>query len=125
MSVSENLLSAEGRAFYRTAMKLLNDAGARFLVGGAYAYERYTTIARHTKDFDIFVHPSDFDRVCAVFSTAGYHTELTFPHWLGKVYSGDDFVDIIFGSGNGVALDRKSTRLNSSHIQKSRMPSSA
>ena len=35
----------------------------------------------------------------------------------------------IFGHGNvaGVAqaLDRKSTRLNSSHIQKSRMPSSA
>ena len=32
-----------------------------------------------------------------------------------------------FGEGNQapVALDRKSTRLNSSHIQKSRMPSSA
>ena len=27
--------------------------------------------------------------------------------------------------GEGVSLDRKSTRLNSSHIQKSRMPSSA
>ena len=27
--------------------------------------------------------------------------------------------------GNYVTLDRKSTRLNSSHIQKSRMPSSA
>ena len=27
--------------------------------------------------------------------------------------------------GGGAALDRKSTRLNSSHIQKSRMPSSA
>ena len=29
------------------------------------------------------------------------------------------------GTGMGVQLDRKSTRLNSSHIQKSRMPSSA
>ena len=33
-------------------------------------------------------------------------------------------VVMVFSSG-GVALDRKSTRLNSSHIQKSRMPSSA
>ena len=29
------------------------------------------------------------------------------------------------GAGGGYTLDRKSTRLNSSHIQKSRMPSSA
>ena len=29
------------------------------------------------------------------------------------------------GSDYGIYLDRKSTRLNSSHIQKSRMPSSA
>ena len=30
-----------------------------FLVGGAYAFERYTGIARHTKDFDLFIHPRD------------------------------------------------------------------
>ena len=29
------------------------------------------------------------------------------------------------GTGHGAGKDRKSTRLNSSHIQKSRMPSSA
>ena len=34
-----------------------------------------------------------------------------------------EFVSIIGPSGSG--KDRKSTRLNSSHIQKSRMPSSA
>ena len=26
-----------------------------FLVGGAYAFARYTGIERHTKDFDVFV----------------------------------------------------------------------
>ena len=33
---------------------------------------------------------------------AGCETELTFPHWLGKAYRGDDFCDVIFSSGNGV-----------------------
>ena len=33
--------------------------------------------------------------------------------------------DIQAGQGKMVEVDRKSTRLNSSHIQKSRMPSSA
>ena len=32
---------------------------------------------------------------------------------------------ILFSDTMGVSIDRKSTRLNSSHIQKSRMPSSA
>ena len=27
---------------------------------------------------------------------------MTFPHWLGKAYRGDDFCDVIFSSGNGV-----------------------
>jgi hypothetical protein len=42
-----------------------------------------------------------------VLGSAGFHTELTFPHWLGKAYHGKDFVDLIFSSGNGVApVDR-------------------
>ena len=39
----------------------------------------------------------------------------------------DDFYDYVNGAWAETAVipDRKSTRLNSSHIQKSRMPSSA
>jgi hypothetical protein len=33
----------------------------------------------------------------------GYRTEVTASHWLGKAWSGDLFVDIIFSSGNGEA----------------------
>jgi hypothetical protein len=32
----------------------------------------------------------------------GWRTELTYPHWLGKVYAGADFIDLIFNSGNGM-----------------------
>src|SRR5206468_1357656 len=90
-------------AFYARAMKTLHDAEIPFLVGGAYAFARYTGIERHTKDFDIFVRPSDVDEVFTVLAGAGCETEITFPHWLGKAKCGADLVDIIFSSGNGVA----------------------
>jgi hypothetical protein len=97
-------LSAESLAFYRRAMATLDAAGVPFLVGGAYAFERYTGIARHTKDFDIFVHPRHVDRALAELGAAGCETDPPFRHWLGKARCGEDFVDVIFGSGNGVAV---------------------
>jgi len=91
-------------SFYADALESLQDAGVRLLVGGAYAFHRYSGIARHTKDFDIFVHPRDFDRALDVLRGRGYRTEVPFPHWLGKAWSGEAFMDIIFNSGNGVVL---------------------
>jgi hypothetical protein len=96
-------LSSETADFYRRTMRKLEQAGVPFLVGGAYAYARYTGIVRHTKDFDLFLKRADSDRALEVLSQAGYEVEPKFPHWLGKVYEGDAFVDLIFSSGNGVA----------------------
>ena len=90
-------------AFYGRALRALNDTGVPYLVGGAYAFERYTGIARHTKDFDIFVRPGDLDAAFAVLGATGCTTEITFPHWLGKARRGEDLLDIIFSSGNGIA----------------------
>ena len=89
--------------FYGRSLRALVAAEVPFLVGGAYAFERYTGIARHTKDFDIFVRPEHLDQVFGVLGATGCDTEITFPHWLGKARCGDDLVDIIFSSGNGVA----------------------
>jgi len=97
-------LSAESIRFYRQALSILAEAKVPHLVGGAYAYARYTGIERHTKDFDVFIRKGDFERAAKAFEEAGYHSELTFPHWLGKAYGkGEDFVDLIFSAGNGVA----------------------
>jgi hypothetical protein len=90
-------------AFYERSLRALVASEVPFLVGGAYAFERYTGIARHTKDFDIFVRPTHLDDVFAVLGATGCNTEIAFPHWLGKARCGDDLVDIIFSSGNGVA----------------------
>lgn len=97
-------LSGETAAFYRATIGALSSAGVPFLVGGAYAFARYTGIKRHTKDLDVFVRPSDVDRALAALAGAGCSTELTFPHWLGKACCGDDFVDVIFSSGNSLAV---------------------
>jgi hypothetical protein len=95
-------LSLETQGFYRCAVQVLDGAGVPFLVGGAYALVHYTGIVRHTKDFDVFVRPQHCRQALDAFARAGYRTELTFEHWLGKAFHGQDFVDVIFSSGNGV-----------------------
>jgi hypothetical protein len=91
-----------GLKFYRRALEAIEEIGVPFAVGGAYAYSHYAAIARDTKDFDIFIHPRDVERALAELRRRGYRTELAFPHWLAKAWSGDAFMDLIFNSGNGV-----------------------
>ena len=98
------VLDDRTKNFYRHAMCVLAEADVPFLVGGAYAFARYAAIVRHTKDFDVMVRPEDSERALAALEKAGYDTDLTFPHWLGKAYCADAFVDIIFRSGNGIGI---------------------
>jgi len=88
--------------FYRRTLHVLSDAGVPFLVGGSHAFLEYTGIVRNTKDFDLFLRRSDMDPAMEALRGAGYRTELTFPHWLGKAFQHDDFVDLVFSSGNGI-----------------------
>jgi Uncharacterised nucleotidyltransferase len=99
----ERHLDPDTRRFYRAALMRLKEAGVPFLVGGAYAFERYTGIARHTKDLDVFVREREYRRALAALEADGCRGEVPSPHWLAKAHCGDHFVDIIFGSGNGVA----------------------
>ena len=100
---ADDLVPEAKQEFYRRVLRTLKDGGVDFMVGGAYAFTRYTGIARPTKDFDLFVRYRDLERSLAVLATDGFSTEFTFSHWLGKAYKGDEFVDLIFSSGNGVA----------------------
>src|SRR5579884_1016581 len=98
-----NDLPARTRAIYEQVLCILTESPIPFLVGGAYALHRYTGIERHTKDMDIFVRPGDAPRVLDLFAARGYRVELTFSHWLGKIFQDGELVDIIFSSGNGTA----------------------
>lgn len=90
-------------AFYRHVLDTLNASPCPFLVGGAYAFNHYTGISRHTKDLDVFIRQQDYACVSDALRQIGYETELTFPHWLAKARLGEDYIDLIFSSGNGVA----------------------
>ncbi len=90
--------------FYRAAMDALQRAGVPFMVGGAYAFEQYTGIARDTCDFDVFLLREDVRRALDAMQARGWRAEPTFPHWLGKVHHRDACVDLIHSSGSGVAV---------------------
>lgn len=96
-------IAGPASTFYAETLTRLEHAGIPFMIGGAFAFTYYSKIERETKDLDIFVRPRDCRQVLALFEAHGYQTELPFPHWLGKVRSGEHFMDVIFSSGNGLA----------------------
>ena len=71
--------------FYREALQLLEESGARFMLGGAFAMFHYTGIYRDTKDLDIFCKPSDYPRILKYFAEKGYRTDLYDVRWLCKI----------------------------------------
>jgi hypothetical protein len=90
--------------FYLNVLERLDQAGVPFLVGGAYGFACYTGLERATKDFDLFLKAADVPHALTALNDSGWRTELPFPHWLAKVHGDDSFMDLIFGSGNGVAV---------------------
>src|SRR5438445_5814687 len=95
-------LPRETEEFYCRAIETLREAQIPFMVAGAYAFGVYTGIKRHTKDLDFFLRPRDLQRALAHFENHNFATEITFPHWLAKVKSGDDCLDLIYRAGNGL-----------------------
>lgn len=93
----------ETLSFYADALRVLAEAEVPHLLGGAFAFERYTGIARDTKDIDVFVRPADARATLDTLAAARYRAELTFPHWLGKAFHDGESIDVIFSSGNGIA----------------------
>ena len=86
----------EAQAFYVESLKLLAQSEIPFLLSGTYAVSAYTGIVRPTKDLDVFCKAGDFPRILAFFQERGYQTEVEDERWIGKVYSGKHFFDVIF-----------------------------
>jgi hypothetical protein len=98
----EDEVAPDTAAFYRRALQVLTDADIPFLVGGAFSHACFTGIRRSTKDLDLFIRRADYDRVAELMRAQGWRAEFTYPHWLAKVYAGEEFIDLIFNSGNGL-----------------------
>jgi hypothetical protein len=104
LSPTHSLVETPSREFYRQAMEVLSHAHIPFLVGGAFAFVHQAGIDRSTKDLDIFVRPGDVQRLLRASTDAGYEADLVFSHWLAKIRAPSGFIDVIFSSGNGVAV---------------------
>ena len=104
LSPTHSMVETPSREFYREAMEFLARANIPFLVGGAFAFIHQAGIDRSTKDLDIFVLPSDVQRLLRASTDAGFEADLVFSHWLAKIRAPSGFVDVIFSSGNGVAV---------------------
>jgi hypothetical protein len=98
----------EAHAFYREALELLNNSGAQYMLGGAFAFFHYTGIFRDTKDLDVFCKWSEFPKIMKFFAGLGYKTELTDVRWLAKIFKNDYYIDIIFDTVNNICrVDEK------------------
>jgi hypothetical protein len=82
-------------------MHALTNANIPYLVGGTYGMSYFTGVDRPTKDLDLFLRRDAIEDAMRAIEQAGFRTELTHPHFLGKAFSDPHFVDLIFSSGNG------------------------
>ncbi|HBY93443.1 MAG: nucleotidyltransferase family protein [Ardenticatenaceae bacterium] len=90
----------EAQVFARS-LRVLNETGIPYVVGGAFAKHAYTGVWRDTKDLDIFLKPGDLKPALDALKAAGYETEVEFEHWLAKARHAPYFIDLIFGTGHG------------------------
>jgi hypothetical protein len=92
------LASTEAQSFYVEALRELAQAGLPVLLAGSYAVSAYTGITRATKDLDLFTTAGEFPRILAHFKQLGYEIGIEDERWIGKVYKGEHFFDVIFAS---------------------------
>ncbi|HLL41610.1 MAG TPA: nucleotidyltransferase, partial [Segetibacter sp.] len=92
----------EAHEFYREALELLDESGAKYMLGGAFAMFHYTGVYRDTKDLDIFCKSTEYPKILKYFCEKGYRIELTDVRWLAKVFKGEYFIDIIFDTVNNI-----------------------
>lgn len=92
----------ESLAFYQKALTLLDESGAQYMLGGAFAMFNYTGIYRDTKDLDVFCKASEYPKILKYFQEKGYETQLYDVRWLAKIFNGEYFIDIIWDTVNNI-----------------------
>ncbi|MBI2022868.1 nucleotidyltransferase [Candidatus Daviesbacteria bacterium] len=87
---------------YANVLKKLSKTGIHFLVGGTFAYRKYTGIKRETKDMDIFCKAGDFPRLLKALEEEGFKSRMHDSRWIAKAFMYNLYVDIIFATPSGI-----------------------
>ena len=82
--------------FYVESLRLLKESEIPFLLSGTYALSCFTGVVLATKDVDDFCKPSDAPKILSFFKSKGYEIEIEDERWIGKVWQGENFFDVIF-----------------------------
>ena len=90
------LLGPRQAGIYGAWLRVLNDTGRPYAVGGAYAVYAYTGAWRDSKDLDVFLRPEDLRAALLALQAAGFDTEVRDPLWLAKVHRPPVFMDLLF-----------------------------
>ena len=86
----------EAVGVYTEALKLLAESGIPYLLSGTFALTCLTGVTRPTKDMDVFCKAGDAPRLLAAFKDAGYRISVEDDRWIGKVWDGSCFLDVIY-----------------------------
>lgn len=98
------LLEDEQGAIYRRVIDAAGQAGLRFALGGGFAINAYTGLARNTKDLDLYVLPRDRDAMIEVLTGEGlsdYYDQVPYDRrWIWRGYLNGTIVDVIWEMAN-------------------------
>src|SRR5262245_2222419 len=101
---SHPAIPAAAAGFFMEVIRTLQASGIRFMLVGTFAFSHSSRIPRATADMDIFVDRASVHPILGLFEELGFHTALPFPHWLAKIGGASESIDLIFSSGNAVAI---------------------
>lgn len=97
-------ISQEQWSFYQRVIAECNAAGLRFAIGGGLAIGVYTGLWRETKDIDLYVLPSDREKLKGILAKLGledYYEQLPYDReWIYRSVKDKVIVDVIWAMAN-------------------------
>ncbi len=91
-------------ATYARWLRILNETGDPYAVGGAFAVYAYTGAWRDSKDLDVFLPPHGLKPALDALRAAGFRTEVRDRLWLAKVHRPPAFMDLLFAVRHSTSL---------------------
>ncbi|MEO7299501.1 MAG: nucleotidyltransferase family protein [Verrucomicrobiota bacterium] len=91
-------------ACYQSAIEVVRQANAKFLIGGAFGLAVYTGRWRNTKDLDLVILPRDLDAIIHALTESGfkdYYEQVPYDRgWIYRSTRDGFIVDVIFAMAN-------------------------
>ena len=91
-------------ALYRETLEALTEQACPFWSAAPTRWRGIRASSASPRTWTFSSRSGTAERALDVLAGIGCRTEMTFAHWLAKGIRHDGLVDVIFGSGNGVAM---------------------